>query len=181
MTDPLLLHHFISDLHLAHTNILKHDARPYNTIQDHDRSLTINCSKNGYPNRTLWILGDVSFRKEALEAFMATIRPFWGQINLIRGNHDDKVAWRRRDLFDEAHESRYLQIDKETSVYMSHYAHRVWRNNHRGTYHLYGHSHGSLPGVGRSTDVGANCINYTPISLRDVVDKLKDKETTNHH
>ncbi len=52
---------------------------------------------------------------------------------------------------------------------------------YHGAYHLYGHSHGALPGIGRSMDVGAPCVNYTPISMAEVVEKLKDKETTNHH
>ena len=182
MTDPQLLTHWaISDLHLGHHNVIKHDNRPYTSIQEHDRALTVNCFKDGFPNRTLWILGDVATRKEGLQTFMTTIRPYWGKINLIRGNHDDKVAWRHRDLFDEAHEAHYLRINKDVRVYLSHYAHRTWRNSHHGAYHLYGHSHGALPGIGRSMDVGAPCINYTPISMAEIVDRLKDKETTNHH
>jgi calcineurin-like phosphoesterase family protein len=181
MIEQLDLHHFVSDLHIGHLNVIRHDNRPYESIEQHDRDLTRNCFKYGYPSRTLWILGDVAARREGLQTFMAAIRPYWGAINLIRGNHDDKVAWRHRDLFDEAHEARYLRINKDVRVYLSHYAHRVWRNSHRGAFHLYGHSHGSLPGVGRSMDVSANCINYTPISMRDVMDKLKNASIANHH
>lgn len=181
MDQQLLLHWLIADLHLGHTNVLRYDNRPYPNIEMHNLSLTRNCCKDGMPNRTLWILGDVASRREGLKTFMETIRPYWGKIILIRGNHDDAVAWRHRDLFDEAHEARYLRVNKEVKVYMSHYAHRTWRNSHHGAYHVHGHSHGALPMWGRSMDVGAPCVNYTPISLAEVVEKLKDQPTTNHH
>ena len=171
----------VSDLHLGHANILRYDGRPYANITEHDNALTINCFKDGYPSRTLWILGDVAYRTPDLIKFMQRIRPYWGKINLIRGNHDDKVAWKHRALFDESHEAYYLRVNKDVRVYLSHYAHRVWRNSHRGSYHLYGHSHGALPGVGRSMDVGAPCIRCAPISMQEVVERLQDKETINHH
>lgn len=174
-------HWFISDLHLGHKNVLKHDNRPFDTIEAHDLALTVNCGRYGMQSRTLWILGDVATRKADLFGFMEHVKPAWGKVILIRGNHDDRVAWHHRDLFAEAHESRYLRVDPDTKVYLSHYAHRTWRNSHHGSYHLHGHSHGALPQWGRSMDVGANCIGYRPISLTDVVARLHSQPTVNHH
>ena len=173
----------ISDLHLGHTRILlpEYDGRPYTNISEHDRDLTRACVAAGRSNRTLWILGDVAQTREQLTGFLDALRPHWGKLILIRGNHDDKVAWRLRDLFDEAHESRYVRISKEHRFYLSHYAHRTWRNSHHGAYHLHGHSHGALPRWGRSMDVGANCIDYKPISFGECVEQMKDAPSVNHH
>ena len=175
-------HHFtIADLHLGHANVLKHDNRPFASIEEHDAALTASCAELGSSNRTLWLLGDVATRKKDLEAFMSVVAPRWGKIILIRGNHDDKVAWRFRDMFTEAHEARYLRISPAERFYLSHYAHRTWRNSHHGAYHLHGHSHGALPPLGRSMDVGANCIGYAPISLQTAVERMHDQPNTNHH
>jgi calcineurin-like phosphoesterase family protein len=174
-------HYFISDLHLGHANVIKHDNRPFADIDEHDKALITNASHLGMPNRTLWVLGDVAHDCDTLRLFMRVQRRCWGKIMLIRGNHDDRVAWKLRSLFDEAHESRYLRVDRETKVYLSHYAHRTWRNSHHGAYHLHGHSHGALPRIGRSMDVGANCIGYSPISLATCIAQLHKQNYTNHH
>lgn len=45
-----------------------------------------------------------------------------------------------------------------------------------------GHTHGNYkpPVPCRIMDVGAPCINYTPISLDDIVTKLKDQPFLKH-
>lgn len=174
-------HWLIGDLHLGHANVLKHDNRPYANISEHDRDLGRQCAGVGRKSRTLWLVGDIAQTKAHLVKFMDEIRPHWGKIILIRGNHDDKVAWRLRDMFDEAHEARYLRVDVNVKVYISHYAHRTWRNSHHGAYHIHAHSHGALPRLGRSADCGAPCVEYAPKPLTWFVEQLKDQPCTNHH
>jgi calcineurin-like phosphoesterase family protein len=47
---------------------------------------------------------------------------------------------------------------------------RVWNKSHHGAWHLYGHSHGTLPDDPNalSFDCGVDCHNYTPISFEQV-------------
>jgi calcineurin-like phosphoesterase family protein len=54
---------------------------------------------------------------------------------------------------------------------------RRWLGSNRGNYHLYGHSHGSLPDDPNSLsiDVGVDCHNYKPISADRVRDIMRDK------
>lgn len=174
-------HYFMGDLHLGHANVLKHDNRPFDDIAQHDIALTQNCISVARKNATLWLVGDIAMTREALFSFMANMRTRWGKIILIRGNHDDKVAWRHRDMFDEAHEARYLRVNPEVKVYISHYAHRVWRNSHHGSYHIHGHSHGALPRLGRSADCGAPCVGYAPKPLSWFVEQLAGQPSINHH
>jgi calcineurin-like phosphoesterase family protein len=174
-------HFFASDLHLGHVSVLNYDQRPFGSITEHDTHLRDSFSEAGSACSVLWLLGDVARRKNDLLAFMEAVKPRWGAINLIRGNHDDKVAWRYREMFDNAHEALYLKIDDNTKVYMSHYAHRVWRNSHRGSLHIHGHSHGALPRLGRSMDVGVNCIDYKPISIESIRAQVGNMVCTYHH
>lgn len=176
-------HYVISDQHLGHKAILGLDGRPFRDIEEHDAYQTEHCRPAPGQKAELWILGDMAQRASQVDTFMAAIRPHWSKIHLIRGNHDDRAAWRRRDLFDSAQEAFYLRLDAETKVYLSHYAHRTWRGSNRGSYHLHGHSHGALESVpwGRSRDVCVTLIGYKPIWIPDALQPLTDRPIIDHH
>ena len=57
-------------------------------------------------------------------------------------------------------------------IWLSHYAHRTWPRLHRGDLHLYGHSHGTLPGDSRSLDVGVDCWGYRPVTLAEIRERM---------
>jgi calcineurin-like phosphoesterase family protein len=56
------------------------------------------------------------------------------------------------------------------SIVLFHYALRVWNRAHYGAWHLYGHSHGTLPDIpgSLSLDVGVDCHDFTPLSYNEV-------------
>ncbi len=161
--------------------MLKHDPRPFESIEQHDEYI-LNIPRNLPTGDELWVLGDVAFTKQALEAFFKATSHL--QVFLIRGNHDDALAWKHRSRFHAAYESCYVkrQLGDETiRLYLSHYAHRTWRNSCHGSYHLFGHSHGALEPVGRSMDVGVNCLCYSAMPLWLVHEKLSRIEPESHH
>ena len=112
---------------------------------------------------------------------MEAIRPYWAKIHLIRGNHDDRAAWKLRHLFDSANEALYLRISPEVRLYLSHYACRTRRNSHHGSIHLHGHSHGALPRLGKSMDVGVMLNCFYPFNLSYIVSEMKNCPDTPHH
>jgi len=65
--------------------------------------------------------------------------------------------------------------DKPLPVVLCHYAMRTWDRSHYGSYHLYGHSHGKLERHGWSMDVGVDCFDFYPVSLRQVIEELNKK------
>ena len=75
--------------------------------------------------------------------------------------------------------------DTTPRIFLSHYAHKVWPKNHYDTYHLYGHSHGSLKDdeYSLSFDVGVDTNNFYPYSLEDVRKKMSIKlfRPVDHH
>ncbi|MGU3658584.1 hypothetical protein [Methylobacterium fujisawaense] len=44
---------------------------------------------------------------------------------------------------------------------------------HRGDFHLYGHSQGSLPGTTTSTDVGIDCFDWRLVTLDEIRIRLR--------
>ena len=55
---------------------------------------------------------------------------------------------------------------------MCHYPMRSWPRAFRGSLHLYGHVHGTLPGTTQSGDVGVDVWGYRPVSLEQVIDAM---------
>jgi calcineurin-like phosphoesterase family protein len=45
---------------------------------------------------------------------------------------------------------------------------------HHGDLHLYGHSHGSLPGTAARTDVGVDCFEFRPVTLDEIRVRLAE-------
>jgi calcineurin-like phosphoesterase family protein len=169
---------FVSDTHFGHKNVIGHDERPFASIEEHDAILIENWNKTVGATDEVWHLGDFAFRNEQPIEFYT--KKLNGRINLVRGNHDDKGAWRHKDLFASTQEAAYIKRYGE-KFYLLHYSCRTWRASLRGSYHLFGHSHGGLPSLGRSMDMGVNVNNYRPVSLEEVVEFLKPRVFTAHH
>jgi calcineurin-like phosphoesterase family protein len=62
-------------------------------------------------------------------------------------------------------------------IVLFHYALREWNASHWGSYHLYGHSHGTLPDIDTSLsfDIGVDCHNFYPLSYEEVKAIMKKK------
>lgn len=177
-------HFFTSDTHFGHVTMLKY--RPFSSIEEHDIAVTDNILSTVGAGDFLWHHGDVAFKRPALDVFLDKMEKAGIRVILIRGNHDDKLAWRHRNSFHEAHESLYHRFpDPRGSglvrVYMNHYSCRTWRNSHHGSLHFFGHSHGDLPDHGRSTDVGVDAWNLRPVSLETLIEKLESAPPTDQH
>jgi len=132
---------FTADTHFGHANIIKLCDRPFTSIDDMDYTIIESWNSVVRPNDVVWHLGDFAFTR--IEHYLAQLK---GNINLIVGNHDDKVSRMQRFPFASVQEVKYIKVEGQ-KIYLSHYAHRTWRSSHHGSWHLYGHSHGSIPEV----------------------------------
>ena len=109
-----------------------------------------------------------------------------GRISILRGSHDSSWYKKPKFVFTSMSGHEVIRIGTTAELDLSvgpvaihHYAQRVWWLSHYGSYHLYGHSHGRLPGIGRSMDVGVDCNDFRPINLEAIVVKLKNKRNSN--
>ena len=157
---------FISDTHFGHENILKYDNRPFATIEEHDQALMNNINSVVEPGDTLWHLGDVAWSQKSYEWFFENLKEEI-YLKLIRGNHDNRGSL----PFFLPQDVAEIKVNGH-KIFLSHYPHLSWPNRYHGALHLFGHVHGNLQGVGRSMDVSANMIGYTPISAEEVIEKL---------
>lgn len=157
---------FTADTHFGHKNVLQHDNRPFKDWVDHDESLIERWNAKVAPGDTVYHLGDFAYRNERpFKYYMDALK---GKIVLVRGNHDDKLAWKYEDPRLTKVEALYLRHEGER-IYMLHYPCQSWRNSQHGSWHLHGHAHGHAP-LPRSNrlDVGCMLWGYAPISFPEV-------------
>ena len=182
---------FLSDPHFNHANILKYDNRPFENISVHDRTIIENWNRVVTPKDDVFLLGDFVFgrREDAAK--------YWWQLNgrkhVVHGNHDK--ALKEFCKHEEIPCVGYMEIkirDEETSrkwrdIVLCHYPIAEWNKAHHGAYHLYGHTHGNswydreFQSKYRCMNVGAPCIDYTPISYAEIKEKLKSRGLITHH
>lgn len=178
-----------ADLHLEHGNILKYCRRPFDSVEEMNRAILDFWFTHVKEEDTLYILGDFWWNrrmKHPLTPEFFTnlgypgVPP--GKLYLIRGNHDKECdTWPFFDVRDRVTLDIDIGLKYPMPLVMNHYAMRVWDRSHFGSFHVYGHSHGTLPGYGRSMDVGVDTNNFKFYELWNVVDRLMDIDYTLTH
>jgi len=159
---------FTSDTHFDHQNILKYTNRPWASVEDMNEGLIANWNAVVQKGDVVYHLGDFAFRRHAYFASRLN-----GHINLIEGSHD-KMSGKDKKAFTILGPMHAVSGDPD--IIICHYAMRVWPRSHYGTWHLYGHSHGTLPPHGYSFDVGVDAVWFSPVSWNQVALKIVDVE-----
>jgi calcineurin-like phosphoesterase family protein len=182
---------FTSDTHFGHTNVIRFCKRPFKDVEQMDAMLIKNWnSVVGYQD-DVYHLGDFSLT--SAERSLRILEQLNGNIHLIKGNHEksvleksftrEKFAW-IKDYYELKVEDLDAKGNRQ-SIVLLHYAMKVWNKSHHGAWHLYGHSHGSLPDDinSLSFDVGVDSHNYFPISYDEVKRIMRKKEfiPIDHH
>lgn len=134
------MNYYISDLHFGCQN--KYENR---TIE-HDKIIKQNWNAKVTNSDTVYILGDIGREggnkdNEYLCEIISTLK---GKKVLIQGNHEKLNDIRIRQLFTEV--CQYKEVSdnsngKSRNLVLSHYPILMWKNQHKGWIHLYGHVH----------------------------------------
>lgn len=177
------MYYFTSDIHFGHKNILKYDNRPFKTIDEHDSNIIKNWNSLIKPEDFICCLGDFCFSNiHYAEYLMSSLN---GIKYFIKGNHD------KREIIDLYKKSgTYLGALEKIKIngqeiILCHYSMKVWDKSHYGSWHLYGHSHGTLKDDPNSLsmDVGINTNNYFPYSFEQISKIMSKKvfKPIDHH
>jgi calcineurin-like phosphoesterase family protein len=125
-------------------------------------------------NDILYFLGDFCMGTQArVVAYRRRIR--CRRIFAVPGNHD-RQARRLKEDFLWRDNLAEVSIHGQPIV-LCHYALRVWNRSNRGSWHLFGHSHGRLPEVplSLSMDVGVDTHDFRPWHYDEIADIMRKK------
>ena len=167
---------YVADTHFCHANVIPLCKRPFSSADEMDSALIRRWNDAVGENDLVYHLGDFAHRADPGRV-SAIFHALHGRKILIAGNHD----YDRKGRLLKVHESlpwedirdALLVRDEGQLVYLHHYACRVWPHSHHEAWHFYGHSHGSLPGFGKSRDIGVDVpdVDFTPRTFKELTKK----------
>ncbi len=175
--------YFTSDHHFGHANIIKFCNRPFTDVEEMNQVLIQRWNEKIKVGDDVYHLGDFGLtNKDQLTEIIDQLN---GNIHLIKGNHEGSALQltKKFQWVKDYYELKVKDPDLKNGVQriiLFHYAMRVWRGDYRGTWHLYGHSHGNLPDKKDqlSFDIGVDSHNFYPLSYQEVKAIMNTKTWT---
>ena len=156
---------FTSDWHIGDTrvNMLR---RPFVNEDEMFFRLKDEHNKLVHPNDTVYVLGDVCFRKA--KHVLSSVKDFNGKKILVRGNHD-------RDTSDEEFlvyfdqvisEGEGLEVEyKNINFYLTHYP----TTTRQDIFNLVGHVHDSWKFQPNMINVGVDVNHFRPVNADEII------------
>ena len=144
---------FTADTHFFHHGIIRCGNRPFRDVAEMNAAMIARWNAQVGKGDRVYHLGDVSFG--GLAETFRLLAELNGEICLISGNHDDELSTdpylaERFHWIKPYHEETRDGI----ALVMFHYPILEWRGAQRGSWHLYGHTHGTVRLRGAALDVG---------------------------
>jgi calcineurin-like phosphoesterase family protein len=176
---------FTADQHFGHENIIRFCERPFKDADHMTEVMVERWNRAVRPDQTVFHLGDFGYRG-GVNFVKRTLARLNGNVILIQGNHDHR---RTLEFFTAVHDMAEVMVTAhgvDQRIIMCHYAMRVWNHSFRGSWHLYGHSHGTLPSRQdrKEMDIGVDCWNFSPVSfweIESVMDIMGQEELDDLH
>jgi calcineurin-like phosphoesterase family protein len=153
---------FTADTHFNHANIIHFCGRPFADTTEMNAALIEKWNARIGRTDLVYHLGDFAWGN-----WEPILEQLNGDITLIRGGHDRSAA--RKSVSRFLRIADLIDINLEGyPVVLCHYCLRVWNRSHFDSWHLFGHSHGRLPALGKSLDVGVDGHDFAPWSWEEV-------------
>lgn len=128
---------YTSDTHFSHKNILQHENRPFDSIEEMDESLIKQWNNTVSSNDTIYHLGDFVFG--GITKWENIITRLKGKIHLTVGNHDNaNAAKKMAHHFEEVENMIVRKIDKQ-HLFLFHYPIEIGLTPN--AYSIHGHIH----------------------------------------
>jgi len=148
--------------------MIQYCNRPFDNIEDHDETIIDNHNSVVGVGDYFIHAGDFTLKsKHKAKEYLKRLN---GKHIFLKGSHD---YWMPRDS-----KMVWEKKIKGHFIVACHYCFRTWGKSHYDSWHLFGHSHGSLPSIGKSHDVGLDNNGYFPVSFDQIV-KIMAKKPNN--
>jgi calcineurin-like phosphoesterase family protein len=132
----------------------------------------------------VYYLGDISYKMNPTYLYHNVLLKLNGKIYLISGNHDKpkqlNKSWERFEWVKDYYTLEYTYEDVEYKLILFHYPIYTWNGIWRGSIHICGHTHKNSNDYfenhpGRIMNVSSELLDYKPISIVEVIEKMRTK------
>lgn len=188
---------FIADLHLRHTNILRHqknriigmNLKDDSDIEGHDKYIIDMWHSLVKRRDHVYVLGDFILSKsDDSMKLLHELKKYGCHIHFIVGNHD-KSTKNMTNMFDSIDLIKDVTFKKDAFTFleedfhciMCHYPMKSWSGKSHGSCNLYGHVHANSLWIDEGDDLCMNVgldnplSNYKLFSLEQVYSEYKKK------
>jgi len=171
------MQYFTADLHLGHTNILKHRPQ-FKNIEEMNNTIINNILNLMNKDDVLYVLGDIALKTIEIEKFLDIMIKNNKNVLLLKGNHDSLPYQKYNKyilkdcIYDIKIENQYITL--------CHFPMLCWEKSHYNSWMLHGHIHNSfvIPIQGKIMNVGVDINNFTPVSFIQIKEFM-DKQPNN--
>lgn len=179
--------YFTADLHLGHANVIPYCNRPFKSLHEMNKTILDNINSVVEENAQLYILGDFCWNRGNQKRAEDMVIKFREKINcktvhLLLGNHDNKKVNYLKCGFASVSDIKEINVEKQKIV-LCHYCMARWNKSHHGSWHLYGHSHGTIEEImnekfpeRKSFDVGVDNCGYYPVSFEQAKARIEHEQ-----
>jgi len=169
---------FTADTHFDDPYSLQYFNRPFQSVDEMNRVMVEKWNSVVTENDMVYHLGD--FTLDDIGHFTKWVTQLQGNIRILPGSHDqfwlkDFVDSEKVQVIPPLVSVEFPELAAENTpqvMVLCHYSMQVWDGSNHGSWHLFGHSHGKLKGIGLSFDVGVDCTDFAPLSLERVASKM---------
>jgi calcineurin-like phosphoesterase family protein len=169
---------FTSDTHFDDEYSLAYFNRPFKSVDEMNQVMVEKWNSVVSDDDTIYHLGD--FTLEDIRHFTKWASQLRGNIKILPGSHDgpwlkEFVATDKVQVIAPLVSLEFPELRAGESpqvIVLCHYSMQVWDRSNHSSWHLFGHSHGRLKGIGLSFDVGVDCTEFIPLSLETVASKM---------
>ncbi|GEM_PF-481163 len=160
----------ISDTHFDHQNIIDYCHRPFRSLGEMNAAMVANWNRVVGKQDEVYLVGDLALGKDPkrISKWLARLN---GKVTIIRGDHDKPESGVR---LLEKMKIRHAGINFML-VHEPENAPKKWNG-----WVIHGHHHNNdlvnfplVHHVNRTVNVGAELLDYTPISLDELAAKVK--------
>ncbi|MEK4006552.1 metallophosphoesterase family protein [Paenibacillus sp. FSL H3-0333] len=143
---------YTSDTHFSHNNILKHENRAFETVEEMNESLIEIWNNTVSNNDTIFHLGDFAFG--GVTKWEPILSRLKGNINLIQGNHDDKKVLKRVAHHFDSIETMVEKVIDKQHLFLFHYPIEIGLTPN--AYSIHGHIHSRESNYVNQINVGVD-------------------------
>ncbi|WP_440109937.1 metallophosphoesterase [Paenibacillus sp. QZ-Y1] len=170
---------YTSDSHFSHKNIIQHESRPFNSVEEMDEFLVVQWNNTVTNNDTVYHLGDIVFG--GISKWDKIIPRLKGKIHLTVGNHDNtNTVKKMAHYFEEVENMIVRKIDKQ-HLFLLHYPIEIGLTPN--AYSIHGHIH-SKPSnhinqinVGIDSPFTRDCVGFGNLIPEELIlEELKDRK-----
>jgi len=175
--------YLISDTHFGHANCLnfkRNDGsplRPFKTVEEMDETMVDNWNKTVMDRDKIYHLGDCIIKKQQPNI----LSRLNGRKILVRGNHDTYKLKYYSDFFEDVRGYKIFgEYGRGKSPICSHIPIHP-ESLSRWVANIHGHLHANHVMIDkhkrdtRYINVSVEQINYTPIDLEEIYERIKDE------